>query len=242
MIGPRAVDTARVLVWNIEWKRPRSRPGQAIGAIIERAAPDIVCLTEAPADFLGPGYHVEASDADCGYGVTDRRKVLIASRQPWSDVSHATDSTLPPGRFVSGSTATTLGPLRATGICIPYAMAHVANGRRDRKQWQDHRAFLAALPSALPCGKGASVVVGDFNQTIPRSGPPSDVQPALLGALADYRIATAGCVDGEGRALIDHLATRSGTIVASLHHIGRRDDAGRKLSDHSGFIADLRLA
>ena len=48
---------------------------------------------------------------------------------------------------MAGTTLTALGPLTVVGVCIPWRDAHMPSGRKDRSQWQEHKAWLAGFES-----------------------------------------------------------------------------------------------
>ncbi len=99
----------KCLLWNVEWAPPRSVRGDLILGGIRESAADVVCLTETERDFL-PAGHLVSADADYGYSHSGgRRKVVLWSRQPWSDVDVMGDESMPGGRFVSGVTVATAG-------------------------------------------------------------------------------------------------------------------------------------
>lgn len=233
----------RVLLWNVAWRRPASPAGTAIRDLLARHDPDLVCLTEAPLD-LPVGGHVIAADPD--YGIPMKpgcRKVLVWSRHPWEQVDDRGHPDLPSGRFVRGVTATPLGRLAVIGVCIPWSMAHVACGRRDRALWEDHRRHLHALGDLL--GREAprrdTLRLGDFNQAIPRTRAPKDVATALAAALGrSLTVATAGEIPGLERPSIDHLAATSDLAPLDIAPLPNVLENGSRISDHTGLM--IRLA
>lgn len=232
----------RVALWNVEWAIPQSGRARAIRRHLSAFDPDMICLTESHSDMLGDDHQVEAEE-DYGYALREgRRKVLLWSRWPWRSIDRVGSPSLPSGRFVSATADTPLGPVDVTGICIPWSHAHVAGGRRDRTPWQDHLTFLEGLaPLLKPEPSRPSIVLGDFNQRVPRGSQPVRVFEALCDALSPhYSLATAGVSDSRNHAAIDHLAhTRdlSATVIAELPS---RDAGGLRLSDHFGLVLDIR--
>lgn len=206
--------------------------------------PEIVCVTEGHTDFFkGAGYLIEAQ-ADYGYPLTPgRRKVMLWSRRPWTDVDCVGDPAMPTGRFIAGCTKTSLGELHVIGVCIPWRDAHVRSGRRDRQPWEDHLAYLEGLRRYLEQRRQRSVLVGDFNQRIPRRYVPKPVHQALLDCLGSgYSVATAGALPPEGQRAIDHLAhTRDlrPEAVRALSNLGLDE---KQLSDHFGVALQLGAA
>jgi hypothetical protein len=196
-------------VWNAEWKSPSSPSGRKIKQKLESLNADILCLSEGFKTLLPETGETIESDTDYGYPQKPgRRKVLLWSRQGWSSVDRIGDPSLPSGRFVSGITETPIGLLKVMGVCIPWRDAHVRTGRKDRSPWEDHMRYLCALKGILsrPAGE-ASIVVGDFNQGIPRTWQPHEVINGLDDTFAgSFEPATAGTVSGIEKQLIDHLA------------------------------------
>src|SRR5690349_16834816 len=164
----------RLLNWNLEFAPPASARGRAIAGVIEHHDPDVLCLTETHTSWSMDGGEWVWADADYGYRDTgERRKVGLWSRTPWTDVDTVGHPDLPGGRFVAGVTETDVGSLTVAGVCIPWQMAHVSTGHRDRAPWQDHLAYLAGLGELLHPFVGSTVVAGDFNQRLPRRRVPA---------------------------------------------------------------------
>ena len=63
--------------------------------------------------------------------------------QPWERVDDLGVDSLPPGRFVSGVTRTSLGELTVVGVCIPWFGSRTEAGREPAKlRWEDHERYL----------------------------------------------------------------------------------------------------
>jgi len=232
-----------VVVWNTEWASPKSRSGR--GEIIRREIlsvdPDIVCLTEAvPALLPDGGYTLEPEDPAPYTRGDGGQKVLLWSRWPWE---HSV-GTLPSGttgRFVEGVTGPEGSPIRFTGVCIPWHESQVRTGNKNRERWEDHLAYIHALgpreiagPSDIP-----EVMLGDYNQRIPRYWQRTDVFEALMDYLEGWDVITSGWekpVDG----LIDHVALRGG-VDGTLEHIWPTHLDEVRLSDHVGLHVSLRV-
>jgi endonuclease/exonuclease/phosphatase family metal-dependent hydrolase len=231
-----------LVTWNVEWRAATSTAADIIRARIFACQPDIICLTEAPADFLGDTGHVIEADADHGYPIRgNRRKVLLWSRQPWTAPDSVGHPDLPGGRYVSGATNTPAGSCHVTGVCIPWSAAHVTTGRRDRTRWEDHLRYLSGLQAILKHRTGTHVVVGDFNQAIPRRTAPLEVHAALRAAIMScLTVATAGLADGNDAAAIDHVAHSSDLGAEDVRALSRIGPHGESLSDHFGIAARLR--
>ena len=239
---------ATLVNWNVEWATPRSWRSPEILNRIEQHKPDIICLTETHVGLLSGGGHVITSRADYGYKVREeRRKVLLWSREPWEQVDERRDAAgrlgsdvMPPGRFVSGVTRTSLGEVTVIGVCIPWADSRVRGTTVKRKRWEDHRQYLNGLSEVLDrTSLERLIVVGDFNQRIQQGGRvPKDVQMALQSAVASrMTIATAG-LGFRGRKSIDHVALGNDLTAEYLGVISNLDGE-RRLSDHFGVVAGI---
>jgi len=232
--------TATVVVWNTQWAGPSSVRGRTLTRLIAAHRPDVLCLTEALLDFAPPPGHLIASEADYGYRApAGRRKVILWSREPWRSVDSVGSPRLPGGRFVRGLTQTPIGPLTIIGVCIPWREAHVRTGRRDRRPWEDHLAYLRGLAScARPPLGSPTALVGDFNQRVPPVGTPPAVADELAAVLKPFRIVTAGAVQGLASPVIDHVALSSALEAVSVVGIDARQGE-ITLSDHPGIVVRL---
>jgi endonuclease/exonuclease/phosphatase family metal-dependent hydrolase len=234
----------RIAVWNVQWKKPASASGREIHQILSRSGADIICLTEGYAGLLPEHGHQILSASDYGYGTSDgRRKVLLWSRWPWSDADVIGSPDLPPGRFARGHLSTPAGEISVIGICIPWAGAHVSSGRRDRKRWQDHAAYLTALRNVI-AAEGAQanlLVAGDFNQRVPPSHTPFAMHKLLRSALGDLAVCTEGSLDGTGKASIDHVAYTPALRLPVVSAWSASGANGRQLSDHFGLSVDFQF-
>jgi endonuclease/exonuclease/phosphatase family metal-dependent hydrolase len=224
-------------VWNADWAKPGDRRGGEIRRRLSVAGTEVVCFTEGFPGLLPGGGQALVNTEDYGYSNNPGgRKAMLWSARGWRDVELTGPEGMPPGRFVAGVTETSVGAIRVAGVCIPWPAAHVSTGRRDRRRWEDHRAYLKALGGwiAARCGEAPLVVCGDFNQRIPLARQPRDVYEAMREALGDLEVVTAGFWGEEKVQLIDHVACewRLGGRVEGL--ISNWDDAGRKLTDHMG--------
>jgi hypothetical protein len=220
-----------VVNWNTAWASPRSRRGRAIRDELKARQPDLVCLTEATVDLLpfSEGSALE-SEVDYGYGVRDtRRKVILWARQGFKDSTSTSPTGMPSGRYIVGTLGSS--PLRVFGVCVPWSMAHVSTGRRDRVRWEDHLQYLSCLGGMLRLpGAVRSCVIGDFNQTVPRLRAPQHVHDALVRALSGLTVLTADL--HLQQPLIDHIAVSTGISLVSWSPLPA-------LSDHIGWVAEL---
>ena len=100
----------RVITWNVEWATPSSPRASEILRRIGRHAPEVVCLTETHVRLMPQDGYTICAQPDYGYTVNEnRRKVILWSREPWEQVDDVGINSMPPGRFVSGVTKTSLG-------------------------------------------------------------------------------------------------------------------------------------
>lgn len=230
----------RCLTWNLEWAPSKGPRADWIMKHVSAANPDVVCFTEVLRDFMPPGHLIEAGE-DYGYPIQKgRRKVLLWSREPWTDVDVVGDETMPSGRFVSGTT----GGIRFVGVCIPWKDAHVKTGRCDRQPWEDHLAYCQGLARVLKRHAEQYTpvcVLGDYNQRIPRINQPVPVFDALMAAIPpSFHIATAGLTDVDGFNFIDHIAV-SPTLRASINGIlPKTAEDGTRLTDHAGVHVTIQ--
>ncbi len=233
----------RVLNWNLQWATPRSRRARPIRERIRAQSADVLCLTETSLEFAKQFGHTIAADSDFGYPIVpDRRKVVLVSTQPWSQVDQVGDPSMPPGRFVSGVTH----GIFFMGVCIPWSMAHVGTGRRDARRWSEHTSYLGGLSRAISATRADPepvCIVGDFNQRIPRTVQPAAVEELLLKALEPaLTLHTAGHIGPDRVRLIDHIASSSSSSSSSPAILSDRDDKGMKLTDHLGVVLDIHLS
>lgn len=230
--------TLRVINWNVEWKKITSDKGKVIKQLIDELRPHVVCLTEAHTDFFTDG-HVVYSDADFGFvhNQPTRRKVVLWSASPWTDIDYGVAG-LPPGRFVGATTSTPLGEIRFLGVCIPWKDAHVRGGKR--KQWEDHRRYLDELPKVRGFGNQQRLILlGDFNQRIPRTRAPESVYEQLRTVISPFQIATEGEIEHAPSQAIDHVCHTSDLRATSISILSNDDPQLGKLADHFGFCIDF---
>ena len=168
---------------------------------------------------------------------------MLWSREPWAEVDDIGIESMPPGRFVSGVTQTSVGKIRVVGLCIPWfgSRTEPRRGQERKLRWEDHAQYLAGLTEVL--GQGSSeqlIVMGDFNQIVgPGSRAPLELQSALHEAFQGMTITTSDLAF-QGRRSIDHIAlsadltTESVCAISNIH-------GERRVSDHFGVVADVAL-
>jgi hypothetical protein len=233
---------ARIALWNIAWRRPDSSAGKTILKLIIDQNPDIICITEGYENFLPSSGHTITSDSDYGYPIKEgRRKVVLWSKNPWSYVDPIGDATLPSGRFVRGITETPIGLLDMIGVCIPWKEAHVKTGRKDRGPWEDHLTYLQGLKNILQWQKSEhTILLGDFNQHLPRIKQPKLVHYALMSTIPEgFGIATAGEIKCAHSPSIDHVCHSRSLECKDLLVLPQYDEFGARLSDHYGLIFNV---
>jgi len=236
---------ATFITWNVKWATPHSRRASHLLDRIDRHEPDVICLTETHHNLhKRPGYTI-CSQPDYGYPVRHgHRKVLLWSRARWRGVDVLGVDTLPPGRFVSGVTATPLGDVTVVGVCIPWFGSRTEAWRGDARmrRWEDHERYLDGLRQVLErIPQERAIVIGDFNQIIgPASSAPTRLRSALPGALPPgMRIVTAD-IDFGGRSNIDHIALTADLAATTTPLSNLRE--GKELSDHFGVMAHVSKA
>ncbi len=231
----------KIVNWNIAWRKENSAHGKEIKRRILSHKPDIICLTETYESFEFAGYSSASATADYGYPIIDgRRKVRLFSKSHLYEIDHAADASLPTGRFVEAKTSSPIGQIRLIAVCIPWKSAHVSTGRCDRSTWEDHLSYLAGLSLILKRMSQPTILLGDFNQTLPRSRAPQRVFDQLVNALgAGMTIGTGGPIPGVDNLSIDHIAVSESLIVRNVIGIPNVLETGKVLSDHFGLVATI---
>jgi hypothetical protein len=227
----------KLATWNAEWAKASGSRGRRVAAEILSCGSEIFVLTEGYRSLFPAHGHVVDAGGDWGYDVKDKsqRKVLMWSENPWTDVDEIGSPRLPGGRFVSAITETTIGPIRIIGVCIPFSMAHVASGLKNRDAWEDHKTYLCELKELLMGVSDPFVIAGDYNQRIPAGRQPKKIASLLDEVLHGLVVPTAGHVDPP---LIDHVAHSPGLISNVVGTIPGSDSEG-KLTDHTGAVVEL---
>lgn len=228
----------RVATWNVEWSTPETKAGKRIQQIINQIDADVFVLTEGCKELMPEGFVLDGG-TDWGYESADerRRKVLLWSRYPLVDASDGDGFKLPGGRFIAATVQHPVGDIRIYGVCIPWKDAHVRTGRKDRTPWEDHSTYLEGLRQLVEQPKSPLVVLGDFNQRIPRVSQPVLVAEQLSRCMDGLQVCTALPLD---KPLIDHIAVSQELIVTKVEVIPDHDTEGR-LSDHRGVIAEFTI-
>ena len=167
---------------------------------------------------------------------------MLWSREPWEQVDDVGVESMPPGRFLSGVTRTSLGEVTVVGICIPWFGSRTeARYRTNPKaQWEDHRQYLAGLTKVLGCMTARPLIVtGDFNQIIGAgSRAPSELRSALAEAFPSCMTIVTAALAFNGRKVIDHIALSDYLAFESLSVVSNINGDG-ELTDHFGVAADI---
>ena len=233
----------RLVNWNVEWATPRSPRRHEILRRIDEHTPEVVCLTETHNELLAQDGHTISARPDYGYPIKHgRRKVILWSRNPWEQIEDVGHESLPPGRFISGSTQTTLGEVTVIGVCIPWfgSRTESRRGQERRERWEDHEHYIAGLTDLLKCKASELIILmGDFNQRIGKgSTAPARLQQALRDALPAHMAIATSELSFQGRKTIDHIALSDDLAAESLDVISNLN-GNRKLSDHFGVTAEV---
>lgn len=243
----------RLVNWNLAWAVPGTARGQGLQERIAAERPDLVCATESYADFFDDEFahgHGIGSDPDYGYkSPPRRRKNMLWSRQPWRRVDTVGDPGLPGGRYVGGLTR--LGgqqglEVEVLSICIPWMNAHVATGQKNKKAWEEHLRYLNSLGGLLAAKRRQRkmhplIIMGDFNQRIPRDRSPLRVYEPLMAALPDdMMVITTGFVPGIERPTVCHVLVSPEIAMVKTQGLENKLPAGQ-LSDHPGISVEFHI-
>ena len=243
--GKRRGRAVRVVNWNVAWATPRSRRTGEILRRIDEREPEVVCLTETDCRLLDGDGQVICSRPDYGYRqIEGRRKIVLWSREPWERVDDVGVDAMTPGRFVSGVTRTSLGPVAVVGICIPWfgSRTEARRGPERRERWEDHERYLACLAEYMGHVRTERLLVmGDFNQAIGKgSRAPVRLRAALAAAFPPGMTIVTSELVYEGRKSIDHVVLSDDLATDRVEAIGSFDGE-RRLSDHFGVAVEVAL-
>ena len=234
----------RIGTWNTEWAKPGTAKGNRVRPLLADPDCDILCVTEGYEDIFPNGGHVIDGGIDHANGeMGERREVLLWSKRPWSRIDQVGSDRLPGGRFVAGTTQSEVGPFNVVGVCIPWFDANVRVGRKDSRRWQEHERWLREF-QVLRYRQATerTIVMGDFNQRIPRVWAPKRMYELLRRAFASFTIVTAGEIAGAPEQAIDHIAhTPDMALNGALGIWPRRNEQDQRLSDHFGVWGDFKV-
>jgi hypothetical protein len=98
---------------------------------------------------------------------------------------------------------------------------------------QGLKQFLSSLD------QDPAIIVGDYNQRIPRKLVPEHVYEELMYTFKKFKIATDGIVQGIERQAIDHLSHSPDLRCREVEGISKETSVGIRLSDHDGVICTI---
>ena len=210
----------KISCWNSDWATPASKRGKFF---IDKFDSDIICLTEGYENLLPKDGYIISSHEDYGYKTKNgRRKVILWSKDKWTDVNQIGSKEIPTGRFISGLTK----GIKIVGLCIPWRFAHVSTGRKDRKPWEDHLSFIQNLSFS----NKKTIILGDFNQNIPKKNQPEMVFSYLKKMIDEFNLLTTNM------GLI-HIAISTDLKAESIQKIATENN-----SDHDGINCSIKFA
>ncbi len=225
----------KIIIWNIEWAKPGTKREGIIQNIITAENPDIICITEGYIASWGKYEHVICSDKDYGYTIHEgRRKVILIAKTPWINVDMTGLIDLPAGRYVSGIT----NGFQIMGVCIPWKDAHVRSGKKNRKPWEDHLAYLSGLRKQLESCVKPSIVLGDYNQRIPKKYSNSTVFESLLNTFENHKVYSKGIIYPIEKQSIDHISIQKKLAVNMSIKSIDNIQSGIRVSDHFGLLVN----
>lgn len=234
---PSKYKTIKMLIWNLQWATPDSERQKKIDAIIRDENPNIICATETYLDSWKDYPYVVSSEENYGYKITEgRRKVILISNEPFTDIDTIGHKSLPSGRFVK---AATYG-INVYGVCIPWKDAHVSTGRKDKISWEDHIDYLNGLKELLSNEEDLSVIAGDYNQRIPKKFATEKVYETLIKTFSNCHIYTNNIIEPINKQSIDHFTSTKALEILSIRSIDNNQD-GTTLSDHFGVIIEFSV-
>ncbi|MDC3171001.1 endonuclease/exonuclease/phosphatase family protein [Prochlorococcus sp. AH-716-E13] len=206
--------------WNSDWATHKSKRGKFF---IDQFDSDIICLTEGYENLLPQDGYIISSNEDYGYKTKKgRKKVILWSKNKWTTVNQIGSKEIPTGRFISGFT----NGIRIIGICIPWRFAHVSTGRKDRKPWEDHLSFIQNLSFS----NQKTIILGDFNQNIPKKNQPEIVFSSLKNMIDGFKLLTTNM------GLI-HIVISTDLDAENIQRIATENN-----SDHDGINCSIKFA
>ena len=207
----------KISCWNSDWATPTSKRGKFF---INKFDSDIICLAEGYENLLPKDGYIISSHEDYGYkSKNGRRKVILWSKNEWTDIDQLGSKEIPSGRFISGVTS----GIRIIGLCIPWRFAHVSTGRKDRNPWEDHLSFIQNLSFS----NEKTIILGDFNQNIPKKNQPEIVFSSLKNMIDGFNLLTTNMG-------LMHIVSSKDLKAESVQKIATRDN-----SDHDGISCSI---
>ena len=227
----------KVIAWNLERKKPTTPRGLQGVDHVYAQQPDVMVLVEARTSFPARhGHHLVGSPSTAPRFDEDERTVLLWSANELERVEF--DSPIEKRRFVAARTETPLGTMLILAVCIPWHMADVTyHEGTKRRPWELHLNYLEHLRELMRRIDEPFIVVGDFNQRVPRQrGGNRSAADALTTAFDGLTVVTEGVLPGCARAGIDHIALSHQLTATSVGGWPNVVD-GSRLSDHDGAWA-----
>ena len=86
-----------------------------------------------------------------------------------------------------------------------------------------------------------AIVLGGFNQSIPRQWAPEGVYEDLIRTVEGFEIATEGNLEGVLGLAIDHIAHTPDLVSQGISTWPDRSEDGKRMSDHFGIWCDFGL-
>lgn len=209
--------------------------------------PDVVCLTEAhDGSTASLGGH-EIADRGATWSNNRRdgeRLVLLWSPNPWRDVEAIGNEGTTTGGYIAGVTDTPIGPMCVIGICAPHHAASQIGAVTKARLWTEQIVFWNALASLITSRdrRVPTILLGDFNQYVPRIWGAKAAHAAFLSALDGMLVATGGPIAGIEEPTIDHVAHTPDLATREVRGLSRFDVDGRALSDHFGIVVSFEQA
>ena len=151
-----------------------------------------------------------------------KKKVILWSKNKWTEVNQIGSKEIPTGRFISGVT----NGIKIVGLCIPWRFAHVSTGRKDRKPWEDHLSFIKNLSFS----NEKTIILGDFNQNIPKKNQPEIVFSSLKKMIDGFNLLTSNM------GLI-HIVISNDLKAETIQKIATENN-----SDHDGINCSIKFA
>jgi endonuclease/exonuclease/phosphatase family metal-dependent hydrolase len=239
----KQTNTLRIATFNCEWRRSQSPDAALIRERVLANDMDVICLTETHQDFMQDcgGHSIASAPISERAGTLSKRKALLWSKNPWTDVDTSGPEGIPEARFVSGITESPFGMVQILGVVIPYGFAGVQYGENKLRPWEMHMRYIEALSASLPARPRRTILLGDFNQRVPRKYQPSRVYERLEEAFSHrFDFATAGILQPLGRQTIDHICVSKDLSVGQAKTISNERPGGGLISDHFGVWASVR--
>lgn len=237
----------KILNWNTEANKKLVSSGkpQILRDYIESQDADAICLTEAFPEYLPDHGHMLCSGKS-GWGWPEEqgaRKVLLWSRNEWSEVDDIGASGLPPGRFIRAVTQFVGVDWTIIGMCIPWHGYGKASGFST---WQGACDYLdGLLKDVLPtvAKTPRTLLVGDFNLQIPPVNYPNPRSKSGGELVNDKRKKTfSGWLiptSGIRKHFVDHIAMSTDLRVGSMRFIRKLRLDGKDLNDHNGVFMEI---